>query len=470
VPDLDRISETMLWSLHNRASETRRPDGVLVDPESVRIRSAINYDFTRRFGDPVGSLAARAAAIDRALRSWLKRHPDGCVVSLGEGLETQGHRVDNGRLRWLSVDLPDAIRLRERFLAPTDRFCHIAASALDPVWMDAVDPQSDIFIVAQGLLMYLEPETVRRLFTSIADRFTNMEIVFDAVPRWFSHLTLWGLNQTPHYRLPAMPWGINRDELESTLRNWLPRVATVEFLDYRAPRGLPRVLADMTNHIPVARHAVPSLVHVTMANVASLPTMNANTIAGETSPPSGHEEYGFKNLTTFKESQMTATNGNVSRADTTDGILAMARQNASRGNDIAKATRKIIAKRVALGLAAVLDPMHADHVEFARMVPEKVQAFSAAGMVMLNQSGEASRQMMRLASEEVMTTACATIEMTGCCSPAAWAEAQSRFARAWFSRATSSLNTMGMLMLTAQAAAMAPIRQTVAANAERLGG
>jgi O-methyltransferase involved in polyketide biosynthesis len=32
-------------------------------------------------------------------------------VSLGEGLETQGRRVDNGRLRWLSVDLPDAIRL-----------------------------------------------------------------------------------------------------------------------------------------------------------------------------------------------------------------------------------------------------------------------------------------------------------------------------------------------------------------------
>jgi O-methyltransferase involved in polyketide biosynthesis len=197
----------------------------------VRIQSAINYDFAGRFGDPVGSLAARAAEIDRALRSWLKHHPDGCVVSLGEGLETQGRRVDNGRLRWLSVDLPDAIRLRERFLAPTHRFCHIAASALDPVWMDAVDPQSDVFIIAQGLLMYLEPETVRRLFTSIADRFPAMEMLFDAVPRWFSHLTLWGLNQTPRYRLPAMPWGINRDELESTLRSWHPLVATVEFLD-----------------------------------------------------------------------------------------------------------------------------------------------------------------------------------------------------------------------------------------------
>ena len=43
----------------------------------------------------------------------------------------------------------------------------------------------------------------------------------------------------------------------------------------------------------------------------------------------------------------------------------MARQNASRGNDITTATMTIIAKRLALGLAAALDPMHADHVEFA---------------------------------------------------------------------------------------------------------
>src|SRR5665213_1052807 len=92
APDLAGVSETMLWSLHNRASEARRSDGILVDPESVRIQSAINYDFARHFGDPLGSLAARAVEIDRTLRSWLEGHPEGIVVSLGEGLETQGRR------------------------------------------------------------------------------------------------------------------------------------------------------------------------------------------------------------------------------------------------------------------------------------------------------------------------------------------------------------------------------------------
>ena len=100
----------------------QRPDSALIDPESVRIQSVIKYDFAAHFGVPLGSLAARAIEIDRALLSWLARHPEGIIVSLGEGLETQSRRVDNGRMRWLTVDLPDATRLRERFLVQTPVF------------------------------------------------------------------------------------------------------------------------------------------------------------------------------------------------------------------------------------------------------------------------------------------------------------------------------------------------------------
>src|SRR5579883_1518782 len=115
----------MLLALHNRAAEAKRADGVLADPEGLRIYESINYDFGRHFGNSQGALAIRAAEIDRVLRQWLAQCPDGFVVSLGEGLETQARRVDNGRVRWLSVDFSDAIRLRERYIPPTDRFRHL---------------------------------------------------------------------------------------------------------------------------------------------------------------------------------------------------------------------------------------------------------------------------------------------------------------------------------------------------------
>ncbi len=264
APGLSGVPETMLWSLHHRACEAGRDDGVLKDPDAVRIRGAIDYDFERHFGKPSGSLAARAARIDIALRQWLIQNPEGCVVSLGEGLETQGARVDNGRMTWLTVDLPHAITLRERFIRPTDRFRHLAASALSPGWMDEVDAAAGVCIVAQGLLMYFTPGQVAQLFQSVAEKFPGAMMVFDTVPRWFSRLTMAGLQQTPHYRLPQMPWGVDRDEIEAILRRWHPLVSRIEFLPYRAPRGMQRYAADLVQSMVVFRHEVPCLLRVAL--------------------------------------------------------------------------------------------------------------------------------------------------------------------------------------------------------------
>jgi hypothetical protein len=191
-------------------------------------------------------------------------------------------------------------------------------------------------------------------------------------------------------------------------------------------------------------------------------------VAGEIASESSLEEESLHSRTSRKPN-MISMNDDDSTADAMDGFMAAATQNVSCGGDIAIATTQVIGKRVALGMAATFNPLWADRAEFSRMVPEKVEAFSTAGMVMLKQSGQASRQMMRFASDEVTTTVRATIEMSGCRSPAALAGAQSRFARAWFARATLSWIAMGIQAFEAQSAAMAPIRETVIANAERLG-
>lgn len=467
---LSGVSETMLWSLHNRAVETNRRDAVLSDPESVRIHNSIDYDFDAKFGDPGGSLAARAAEIDRVLRQWLKYHPDGCIVSLGEGLETQAGRVDNGRMKWRSVDLPAAINLRERFLTPTERFHHVSASVLDPVWMDAVDATGGVCIVAQGLLMYLEPHVVSRLFSGIARRFPDADMVFDTVPRWFSDLTVLGLNQTPRYRLPAMPWGINRDEIEPALRGWHPHVARVTFLDYRSPRGVPRLLADLTKHVAVVRQAVPSLVCMTTTKSMGQARVTLRRACTETSTTISPEKSDLtsNNYLTFRSSYMSLINDGVSSTGTIRGVSAMVIQNMNCGDDIATAARHVIAKRVALGIEAVLHPDRADNIEFARIVPEKLDAFSAAGKIMMQKSGEANGEIMQQMSSGVMTAARAAISMAQCSNPVDLAAAQYTFTQAWMGRAAANFIAMTMFALSAQAAVLAPIRQTVVDNSKRL--
>jgi len=439
-PNIAGVSETMLWSLHSRASEARLPDALLVDPESLRIRSAIDYDFDRHFGTPAGSLAVRAARIDQALREWLARHPDGTVVSLGEGLETQSRRVDNGRMRWVSVDLPDAIRLREQFLPASDRFRHLAISALDPAWMASIDPSAEVFIIAQGLLMYLPPDRVRFLLCAIAERFPGSELVFDSIPRWFSQLTLLGLRQTPHYRLPPMPWGINRDELAPTLRAWHPGLSEVTLLDYGMPRGLPRVLGGMIDRT-LLRHEVPSLAHVAIA---------------------------LKPKRASRRRPMPSDTPNHPEPETMQAVLAAASRTAGNSGELALTAAQVIAKRVALGVAASVNPLQADHAEFARMVPEKMAALSAAGKILLQWSDLARQQAARSAVEEVQATADATRAMVRSMNPLALAIAQGNYTRALAGRIAAQYCAAGMFMLAAQDAAMAPFRDTVADNLERL--
>ncbi|WP_200348746.1 class I SAM-dependent methyltransferase [Halochromatium glycolicum] len=77
-------------------------------------------------------------------------HPGGTVVELGCGLETQFQRIDDGRVHWLCVDVPQAIAVRERFLPPSERCRHLAMSALDPAWTDHLPASAPLFVTAQG--------------------------------------------------------------------------------------------------------------------------------------------------------------------------------------------------------------------------------------------------------------------------------------------------------------------------------
>jgi hypothetical protein len=150
------------------------------------------------------------------------------------------------------------------------------------------------------------------------------------------------------------------------------------------------------------------------------------------------------------------------------GVTAAARRSAGRTNDLRLAAGHVVAMRMALGVAGALDPARSDHAEFARMVPEKVQAYSATNRIMLKHSGLIAREVTRLASAETQTTARATTAMVSCANPADLATAQSTYLAALLDRTTKNLVAIAMMAFSAQDAAMGPVRPQVAANVEDL--
>lgn len=245
-PDLAGVPETTLWTLYHRAREAGRPGSPLKDPKAIALRDAIDFDFRGRFGSgPPGFgrvIGFRALAFDRVVTSVLATDPDATVAVLGEGLETQFWRVDNGRVRWFTVELPETAAVREALLpAQPPRRRLFAGSATDHVWMDelAAQPGDRVVVIAQGLLMYLAPEAVRALITTCASRFPGGVMAFDTVPPWFSSLSVKGKLKDPSgYEAPPMPWGADTGALVRRLPT-LPDIAAASVVD---PPGLPAPL------------------------------------------------------------------------------------------------------------------------------------------------------------------------------------------------------------------------------------
>jgi O-methyltransferase involved in polyketide biosynthesis len=254
--ELGGVPETLLWTLYHRAVEVRRLDAVLRDPKAVEVVERIDFPFEERFGS--GRLgqwqALRVRCFDREIRRFLATHQDGTVVALGEGLETQFWRVDEGRGRWVGVDVPETVALRARLLPDEPRRRSVACSALDERWMDGIDASGGVLVTAQGLLMYFEPPDVHRLIAGCAERFPGGALLFDALPKWLGAASRrGGVKGGSGYRPPPWLWGIDAAE-ERRLATLHPDIAELRAL--RLPRGrgaLHGLVLPLLSRVPAAR-------------------------------------------------------------------------------------------------------------------------------------------------------------------------------------------------------------------------
>jgi O-methyltransferase involved in polyketide biosynthesis len=201
-------------NLYQRASAARA--GYLVDPRSVEVLARLDYPF-ERFDVPLRGLAARLHAlrvrtVDAALRQVLAGVPAATVVALGEGFETQFWRVDDGRLRWLTLDLPEVVAVRNEVLPDGPRNQTLAGSVTDAQWTARVDRGRPVIITAQGLLPYFERDQVHRMLTAWARLLPGAWLLFDAVTAQLQAARQ--RNPLPDgYRPPDWTWTVDTDEL-----------------------------------------------------------------------------------------------------------------------------------------------------------------------------------------------------------------------------------------------------------------
>ncbi|MGV0793447.1 class I SAM-dependent methyltransferase [Mycolicibacterium sp. XJ1819] len=238
---LTGVSETALMTLQVRANEARRPDRIIDDPMAVELVDAIDFDWAKFGMSRRQDMAVRALAFDKQTRRYLADHPKATVVALAEGLQTSFHRLDASdaghEFRWLTVDLPPMVALRSKLLPASDRIDMCAQSALDYSWMDRVDTAHGVFVTAEGLLMYLQPQEALGLIAACAERFPGGQMMFDLPPAWFAKSISRGvLRPSLRYRVPPMPFSMTPSQL-ANLVNEIPGIRAVHDIAIPPGRG-----------------------------------------------------------------------------------------------------------------------------------------------------------------------------------------------------------------------------------------
>lgn len=210
---LTAAQETLLITLYAKATLGQR---ILADDKAQEMLGQIEYDFARlrvKRGTAL-TVAIRAKKMDAYTREFLACHPNSLVVHLGCGLDARYVRVDDGRVEWYDLDVPEVIELRRKFFEETDRYHLIPSSVTDWDWIDQIPAQDRaVLVVAEGLLMYLGEHAVKTLLLRLRE-FPGCELVFDAYSTFTARHVKW--NPSLKKTGAVVQWGIDDARLIET--------------------------------------------------------------------------------------------------------------------------------------------------------------------------------------------------------------------------------------------------------------
>lgn len=124
----------------------------------------------------VYGVLARTRSFREQAQAFVARTPAAHVVNLGCGLSQYLQWIDNGELRMTDADLAEVVALRRRILPPPQARQQLVELDLnDADWWDALGlpatrDAEPVFLMSEGVFMYLDPATVAQVLATFGER------------------------------------------------------------------------------------------------------------------------------------------------------------------------------------------------------------------------------------------------------------------------------------------------------------
>lgn len=182
------VEDTLFVPMLGRIYASEYCPQILYDPKALELKKRLPSGLLKQDSQSQYTLlasAVRSANMDRFIRAFLDRRPNGVIAQLGCGLETAYYRCDNGKTRWYEVDLPHVVEYRRELLPEPERETYLAGDAFAEDWIKQIRadvPDAPILVTAGGLFHYFEESKVVGLLRMLTG-FGEIEIVFDSVSK-----------------------------------------------------------------------------------------------------------------------------------------------------------------------------------------------------------------------------------------------------------------------------------------------
>ena len=182
------VQETLMMPLYGRVYCEEHFPHTFPNKAAKETARNVDYDFEKVKSAELNMVTwgLRARMLQDAAKEYLSRHPKAAVINLGCGLDMSFEEIDNGRCKFINMDLPDVIAAREQIVTLRDREYNLAGDLMDFEWMRrihaapySVNVADGVYIISGGVLMYFHTEQMKRFFLAIAKAFPGGGICFD---------------------------------------------------------------------------------------------------------------------------------------------------------------------------------------------------------------------------------------------------------------------------------------------------
>jgi methyltransferase (TIGR00027 family) len=179
---INQVSDTAFMAAAYRAMETNHPNAIFHDPLAAKLAGDRGRQIIERLPKQafVGgwSVVIRTRIIDDFIQGAIVEGVD-TILNLGAGLDTRPYRMELPKwLRWIEVDYPHVIELKESRLSGETPRCRLERVSLDLADVDArralldevVAQSKKVLVLTEAVTPYLSEDAVASLGADLISR------------------------------------------------------------------------------------------------------------------------------------------------------------------------------------------------------------------------------------------------------------------------------------------------------------